>query len=110
MIIDKKDNISIITQVKASVFEMNKKLEALYPKFKNNNIILKLTSLEKIKVEDINEFLQISNQHRNNNLSFVIVAQDVDFNNISDKLITVPTLQEAFDIIEMEDIERDLGF
>jgi hypothetical protein len=27
-----------------------------------------------------------------------------------EELVIVPTLQEAFDIIEMEEIERDLGF
>jgi len=27
-----------------------------------------------------------------------------------DEIIVVPTMQEAYDIIEMEEIERDLGF
>jgi len=27
-----------------------------------------------------------------------------------DEIAVVPTIQEAYDIIEMEDIERDLGF
>jgi hypothetical protein len=27
-----------------------------------------------------------------------------------DEIVVVPTLQEAYDIIEMEEIERDLGF
>jgi hypothetical protein len=40
----------------------------------------------------------------------VVVAQEVDFNKISDKLTVVPTPLEAHDIIEMEEIERDLGF
>ena len=34
----------------------------------------------------------------------------VDLNEMPDEIIVVPTLQEAFDIIEMEDIERDLDF
>jgi hypothetical protein len=42
--------------------------------------------------------------------SFVIVASDLDFNSVSDKLTVVPSLLEAHDIIEMEEIERDLGF
>ena len=41
--------------------------------------------------------------------SFVIIVSDFDFNKVSDKLTVVPTLQEAHDIIEMEEIERDLG-
>ena len=27
-----------------------------------------------------------------------------------DEIVVVPTIHEAYDIIEMEDIERDLGF
>jgi len=27
-----------------------------------------------------------------------------------DEIVVVPTMQEAYDIIEMEEIERDLGF
>ena len=29
---------------------------------------------------------------------------------IPDELIVVPSIQEAYDIIEMEEMERDLGF
>jgi hypothetical protein len=29
---------------------------------------------------------------------------------LPDDIATAPTLQEAFDIIEMEEIERDLGY
>ena len=49
-------------------------------------------------------------RHKKNKKSFVIVISDFDFNAISDKLIVVPSLLEAHDIIEMEEIERDLGF
>ncbi|MGC6432531.1 MAG: ribonuclease Z [Jejuia sp.] len=110
MIIDKKGNISTITQEKFTVVELVKKLEALYPKFKNDNIIVVLTTLDLINENDISEFLQISNMHRDNKHSFVIVSDKVDLDKISDDLVVVPTQQEAFDIVEMEEMERDLGF
>ncbi|MFI1773621.1 ribonuclease Z [Thalassobellus citreus] len=109
MIIDKNGNTSIITQEKATVIELVKKLQTLYPKFKNDNIIVMLTSLNKLNNKDIAEFLQISNIHREENHTFVIVSDNVDLDTIPDEIILVPTLQEAYDIIEMEDIERDLG-
>lgn len=109
MIIDKNGNTSIITQEKATVIELVKKLQTLYPKFKNDNIIVTLTSLNKLSAQDIVEFLQISNTHREENHSFVIVSDNIDFDTIPNEIILVPTLQEAYDIIEMEDIERDLG-
>ena len=40
----------------------------------------------------------------------VFVAENLDFNKIPDNLLVVPSLLEAHDIIEMEEIERDLGF
>ncbi len=110
MILSQDDNISIITQEKATIIELVKKIEVLYPKFKNNNIIVNLTSLEGVNVSDIVEFLQISNKHRVSKQSFVIVTNKVNVEESLDEIIIVPTLQEAYDIIEMEDIERDLGF
>ena len=109
MILSQDGNISIITQEKATLVELVKKIQALYPKFKNNNIIVSLTALDPISETEIVEFLQISNTHRADNHSFVIVSNKIDLGNIPNEIIVVPTTQEAYDIIEMEDIERDLG-
>ncbi len=110
MIFDKNENITIITQEKLSVQEFVKRLNNEHPKFENDNVVINLTSLKAITLAEIVEFLQVSNQHRKAKHSFVIVTSQVDFEEIPDEIIIVPTLQEAFDIIEMEEIERDLGF
>lgn len=110
MILSQDGNISIITQEKATIIELVKKIEALYPRFKNNNIIVNLTSLGVIKVHEIVEFLQVSNRHRASKQSFVIVTNKVNIDEALDEIVVVPTLQEAYDIIEMEEMERDLGF
>ncbi len=110
MIIDKNGNISIITQEKFTVVELVKKLEALYPKFKNDNLIITLTSLESIPTTEIVEFLKISKIHRGDKYSFVIVTDKANLDEIPEELVVVPTQQEAFDIVEMEEMERDLGF
>ena len=110
MIFDKNGNISIITQEKASIVELVKKLEILYDRFKNDNLIICLSSLKPISVEEIIEFLQISNKHRRSKNSFVIVSDKVDLDESPDEIVVVPTMQEAYDIIEMEEMERDLGF
>ncbi|WP_456442669.1 ribonuclease Z [Psychroserpens sp.] len=110
MIFDKNGNTTIITQEKASIIELVKKIDVLYERFKNNNIIINLTTLEKVKRSDIVEFLQISNKHRKAKHSFVIVTNKANLDDSPDEIVVVPTLQEAYDIIEMEDIERDLGF
>jgi len=110
MIFDSDGTTTIITQEMASVMELVKKLEASYDRFKNDNVIVNLTSLKKIPIEQMVEFLLISKKHRNSKHSFVIVTNNVDLDEIPDEIVVVPTLQEAYDIIEMDEIERDLGF
>ncbi|KJD34849.1 ribonuclease Z [Tamlana sedimentorum] len=110
MIIDKNENTTLITQENASVIELVKKIESLYPKFKNDNIIVNLNTLKTIPLGQIIEFLQLSNKHRRAKHSFVIVNQGIDVDKTPDEIVIVPTLQEAYDIIDMEEMERDLGF
>ncbi|RIA09585.1 hypothetical protein OE09_1424 [Flavobacteriaceae bacterium MAR_2010_72] len=110
MIFDTDGTTTIITQEKASIVELVKKLEVLYERFKNDNVIVCLTSLNKIPLEEIVEFLQISNTHRKSKHSFVIVTDQVNLDEMPDEIVVVPTMQEAYDIIEMEEMERDLGF
>jgi len=110
MIFDRDGNISIITQERASVTELASKLKVLYNRFKNDNIIVNLTSLKPIIIQDVIEFLEVSNQHRYAKHSFVLVINKINIDEIPEELVIVPTLKEAYDIIEMEEMERDLGF
>ncbi len=110
MIIDQDGSVSIITQEKATIVELVKKIQALYPKFKKNNIIVCLSPLNEIDLQDIIEFLELSNTHRGSKQSFVIVSDKFNLDAVPDEIILVPTTQEAYDIVEMEEMERDLGF
>ncbi|WP_147678011.1 ribonuclease Z [Algibacter pacificus] len=110
MIIDQNENTAIITQEKATSIELVKKIQALYPKFKNNNIIVALTSLNTISLAEVVEFLELSKTHRAAKHSFVIVSNQIDLDEAPEELAIVPTLQEAHDLIDMEVMERDLGF
>ncbi|WP_430468331.1 ribonuclease Z [Winogradskyella ouciana] len=110
MIVDRDGNITIIAQEKASVKTLVNNIEIGYHKYKDYHLIVRLSSLEKILLKDIIEFLRLSNNHRAEKKSFVIVTNQADLDQMPDELVVVPTLQEAYDIIEMEDIERDLGF
>ncbi len=110
MIFDRDGNTSIITQERATIVELAKKLQILYSRFKNDNIIINLTSLRNLSTRDVVEFLQLSNMHRSAKHSFVLVSDKINIDDVPDELVIVPTLHEAYDIIEMEDMERDLGF
>jgi hypothetical protein len=91
----------------------NSDLKLIFIEIENSNfevnLIVDLSSHLKCSLKELNLFLPIAKTFKKNNCSFVIVIQDIDFNKVSDKINVVPTLQEAHDIIEMEEIERDLG-
>lgn len=110
MIINRDENITIITQENTEIKTLITNIEASYNKHKDYHLIIKLSSLEPILAADITEFLKLSNTHRGAKKSFVIVSENVNLDETPDEIVVVPTLQEAYDIIEMEDIERDLGF
>lgn len=109
MIFDKEDNITIVIQQKSTIIELVKKMQSTYPKFKNDNVIVNLSVMKTVTRQDIIEFLDISNQHRHAKHSFVIVSDKVSLDETPDELVVSPTLKEAYDIIEMEEMERDLG-
>lgn len=106
MIFDKKGNTTIITQEKASIPQLVKNLHNKYSSFSNDNVIINLTSLGALNKNDISEFLQLKKSHKK---SFVIVSNKIDIDSVSDDIVVVPTLQEAYDFIDMEEMERDLG-
>src|SRR5690606_28880593 len=76
--------------------------------FKDKNIIIDLEETE-LRPSELIPFESLAILQKKQKKSFVIVA-DIDFDEVSEEIIVVPTLQEGFDIIEMEEIERDLGF
>lgn len=109
MIFDKDGNTTIIYQEKKDLSIFLKNLELEYSKLKNDNLILNLFSFEQLTSNDVMEFLRLSNQHRANDKSFVLVTEKVSYDEVPEEIAIAPTLQEAKDIIEMEEIERDLG-
>ncbi|MDB9755965.1 ribonuclease Z [Winogradskyella sp.] len=110
MIVDKKGSITIITQENTSVKTLVSRIEADYDAYKDNHFIVNLSSLDSIGLEEIVEFLRLSNTHRADKKSFVIVSNKANLDEMPDEILVVPTLKEAHDIIEMDEIERDLGF
>ena len=71
--------------------------------------VVNLFSFETLTAGDVLEFLELSKTHKENGKSFVIVTNKVSYDEVPDEIMVTPTLQEAKDIIEMEEIERDLG-
>ncbi|MEN9323335.1 MAG: hypothetical protein RIT03_269 [Bacteroidota bacterium] len=100
----------IIKDTQGNLESFVEKLSHEYKSFEKENIILDLTQYKELTLKQLNLFLALSKTHKASKKSFVLVANDIDFNLISDKLSIVPSQLEAHDLIELDEIERDLGF
>lgn len=109
MVINQVGSTTVATQEKKTIKEFIIAFKEKYPSFERNNVIVNLFSLDDLRAEDILPFEPISNSHKTTYHSFVIVSNKLNFDDIPAGLDVVPTLQEAHDLIEMEEIERDLG-
>jgi hypothetical protein len=92
-----------------TILNFHKKFDEKYLNFKNINLILNFSDYINIELKEILLFSLKSEEHKKNKNSFVIVCKGIDFEELPNELIAVPTVKEAEDIIEIEDIERDLG-
>lgn len=108
MIIDKEGNTTIVIQEHTSLATFRANLEEAYPRLKDEHLIISLSALSAFGPQDVRDFLELSNRHRARGKSFVLVSEAIPFDEVPEEMNLVPTLQEARDLIEMEDIERDL--
>ncbi|NVJ62705.1 MAG: ribonuclease Z [Flavobacteriaceae bacterium] len=80
-----------------------------YQKWNSFHIIINLEGIHKLQNEELLELLPFVEQQFERQKSFVIVSDTITYEDAPETLIIVPTIQEAKDVIEMENIERDLG-
>lgn len=105
----KKDNYIIVEDEKNDVLGFSEYLEnRSYKKIKQENIVVDILKYGKLTLEELLSFLKLSNTHRGDNKSFVIVNDTIDIDDVPEELIVVPTMREAADMIQMEEIEREL--
>ncbi|MCF6180870.1 hypothetical protein [Lutibacter sp.] len=90
--------------------EFLKKLNLEENSLKNEHLIIDISEIFNIDSINLNVFLPISKQHKQNGTSFVIIFKETFEEDLLDEMDIVPTFTEALDIIEMDTISRDLGF
>ncbi|WP_339920054.1 ribonuclease Z [uncultured Flavobacterium sp.] len=110
MKVDQKGHTITIKDTQDDFTSFLMKVTHQYKTYEKHNIIIDLLHDKDLTVNDIKLFLPLSKQHKKAKKSFIVVVSDLDYNAVPDKLTVVPSLLEAHDIIEMEEIERDLGF
>lgn len=110
MKISQKDTYTLISSTENSFSEFFKVFKSENAESIENHKVVQLSENLNTTLEDLSLFLNIASEHRSNGISFVIVCNEIDIDDIPDEINIVPTLQEAEDVLEMEAIERDLGF
>jgi hypothetical protein len=110
MKVHQKGNITIIKDSNSDLDTFVTNLTNQYKTFEGQNLIIDLSACHGLNIKSVNVFLALAKQFKKAKKSFIIVLKDFDFNKVSASINVVPTVQEAHDIIEMEEIERDLGF
>ncbi|WNM18145.1 ribonuclease Z [Flavobacterium capsici] len=110
MKVEQKGNSTLIKNTQYNTAEFITKLSHEYNSFKDQNLIVDLSFDNDLQLEDVKSFSDLIKKHKKAKKSFVLVANDFDFNAVPNNITLVPSVLEAHDIIEMEEIERDLGF
>ncbi|MDT0678216.1 ribonuclease Z [Autumnicola musiva] len=105
-----KDKYLLIENDQDSLTEFASVLTREHAVFEDKNVIVDLKKYDELQLQDLLGFLELSNTHRQHKKSFVIVNNALHADKIPDELFVAPTLPEAEDIVQMEEIERDLGF
>ena len=86
-------------------------MKSSYHEWSNMNVILDISAMARIIKSDILEFQELVSIHKTENQkSFVILTGAISINNLPEHILTVPSMSEALDAIEIEEIERDLGY
>ena len=104
-------NFVLLEDEKNDISDFSSFIHSQVPsKYKGQNVVLNLLKYDSLDLPELLLFLKVSNLHRKTKHSFVIVNDAISIDEIPYEMIVVPTVQEAEDIIDMEEIERDLGF
>jgi len=110
MKITKTEKYTTLKPTEESLNIFLNKLENNLLEFKGEHLILDFSEKINTTLKELLLFLKISNKHRENGTSFVIIFKGIDIDEIPEEINIVPTFTEALDILEMDAIERDLGF
>lgn len=110
MQITKKENFIIIEDDKNDPKGFSNYLEKYaYDDIKDKNVVIDLLKYGELNLDELLTYLKLSNKHRRRKKSFVIVNDTINIQNVPDELAVVPTLQEASDYIDMEELQREFG-
>ena len=109
MQITEKENYKILKDEKGDLTAFADELTKRHSDFKKFNLVIDLLEHKNLSVEELLMFLEIATVHLNEKKSFVIVKDNIEIDKVPENLIVAPTLREAEDLINMDELQRELG-
>ncbi|WP_440881267.1 hypothetical protein [Tenacibaculum sp. C7A-26P2] len=110
MEIKQNNNYKLITSEEKTFNSFLNKFKQIYNKIESSHIILEFSSKNNFSEQNILLLLEYAFIQKKKGLSFVIIDNSVDIDKFPEELNIVPTLIEAEDVLEIENIQRNLGF
>jgi hypothetical protein len=110
MKVDQKGHTTIIRDTQNNLESFVQKITNEYHVFQSQNLILDLSHDKTFATKDLAQFKDLAKDHKKAKKSLILVSDVVDFDRVPNYLNVVPSVLEAHDMIEMDEIERDLGF
>lgn len=91
--------------------DFRNQVKAHYKNMHQQNIVVDLSKVTEIDPVHVLEFSELSVYNKEQvKKSFVIVVGHMKVDALPENISVAPTLQEALDLVDMEEIERDLGY
>jgi hypothetical protein len=110
MIIKKKKKYTLISSDENSFSDFYTLFLSINKDYENEHLVLLISDNLETSKKEFLSFLNFSEAKKENGTSFVIVNSKINIDDFPENFNIVPTLQEAEDVLEMEAIERELGF
>lgn len=110
MKVEKKSDYTLIRTDETSFSAFLANFKTGYENLSETHLVLLISEEINTSIKDLLLLLDISSAHKIRKLSFICVTNRVEIDEIPEEFSVVPTLEEAEDLLEMDAIERDLGF
>ena len=104
-----EESVAVFTPDSAEFNQVQNELQQDKDEWSAKHLVLNLLGKES-SLDNLEAFAELIETHREAGHSLVLVHDQYTYEDLPETLPVVPTVQEAHDLIEMEDIERDLGF
>jgi len=110
MIITKRKKYTLISSDEDSFSDFFSSFLVKKNDFEKEHLVVLISDNIIANEKDFISFLDFSEKKKENGTSFIIVNSTINIDDFPDNFNIVPTIIEAEDILEMEEIERELEF